>query len=178
MGRWSRCSREKCSPDCLWFRNTGSLLIDQADSNIHVQRKGRFYIPHLKKKPIVVRSQSHINELADAPELSQRAVYADVSKSFWYRRGGASWQLLDLWLQIHHGQRRNHLGPERTNSCSISSFQSCDQSCRDCSATSASATSFEVDGQTNDSIYWFPRFCWWYCNLLNTRTCPIILNLG
>ncbi|KAA6408298.1 MAG: cytochrome P450 [Lasallia pustulata] len=41
-------------------------------------RRGRFYLPYLKKKPTVVGSLSHINELADSPELSQRAVCADI----------------------------------------------------------------------------------------------------
>ena len=43
------------------------------------KKAGRYYIPWSRKSPIIVRSPDHMQELSEAPELSQRAVYADVS---------------------------------------------------------------------------------------------------
>lgn len=43
------------------------------------QRSGKLYKPWGRKQPVLVRNVDHMLQLSDAPELSQRAVYADVS---------------------------------------------------------------------------------------------------
>ena len=42
------------------------------------QRSGTFYMPFGRKEPVIIRSPDAIQELSEAAELSQRAVYADV----------------------------------------------------------------------------------------------------
>ena len=42
------------------------------------QRSGIYYKPFGRKEPVVVRSPKAIQELCEAIQLSQRAVYSDV----------------------------------------------------------------------------------------------------
>ena len=42
------------------------------------QQSGVYYKPFFRKEPVIVRSPEAIQELCEAPQLSQRAVYADV----------------------------------------------------------------------------------------------------
>lgn len=43
------------------------------------QKSRRYYVPWSRTKPVIIRSPDHMQELSEATELSQRAVYADVS---------------------------------------------------------------------------------------------------
>ena len=43
------------------------------------KRSGVYYKPFWRKEPVVIWSLDAMQELSEAPELSQRAVYADVS---------------------------------------------------------------------------------------------------
>lgn len=43
------------------------------------KRSGIYYKPFGRKEPVIIRSPEAIQELCEASELSQRAVYADVS---------------------------------------------------------------------------------------------------
>ncbi|MCJ1461139.1 hypothetical protein MMC28_011521 [Mycoblastus sanguinarius] len=44
----------------------------------HDFQSGHYYIPFARKTPVIIRSPEHIQELSEAQELSQRAVYADI----------------------------------------------------------------------------------------------------
>jgi len=46
------------------------------------QRSGIYYNPFRRAKPVIIRSPDAMQELSEAAELSQRAVYADV----WFNR--------------------------------------------------------------------------------------------
>jgi len=46
------------------------------------QRSGTYYNPFRRAKPVIIRSPDAMQELSEAAELSQRAVYADV----WFSR--------------------------------------------------------------------------------------------
>lgn len=43
------------------------------------KRSGIYYKPFGRKEPVIIRSPEAIQELSEASDLSQRAVYADVS---------------------------------------------------------------------------------------------------
>ena len=45
------------------------------------KRSGIYYVPFRRHGPVIIRSPEAIQELSEAPELSQRAVYADVCQS-------------------------------------------------------------------------------------------------
>jgi hypothetical protein len=53
------------------------------------KRSGIYYNPFGRKEPVIIRSPEAIHELSEASDLSQRAVYADVSNFF----GSASYLL-------------------------------------------------------------------------------------
>ena len=42
------------------------------------KQSGIYYKPFLRREPVIIRSPDAMQELSEAPELSQRAVYADV----------------------------------------------------------------------------------------------------
>lgn len=77
MGKRRHRASEKCAQSFWRFR----MLPSQSHTQKFVdnsQRSGVYYLPFGQKDPVVIRSQDVLQELSEAPELSQRAVYADV----------------------------------------------------------------------------------------------------
>lgn len=66
-----------------YYQDRSRLCTSPFDSQLHriltFQRSGIFYKPFGRQHQITVREPHGIKELSEAPELSQRAVYAEVS---------------------------------------------------------------------------------------------------
>lgn len=63
-----------------FVRPKGHQMRSKSLPNECTQRSGNYYRPwRPKNEVVVVSTKKHIAELSEAPELSQRAIYADVS---------------------------------------------------------------------------------------------------
>ena len=58
-------------------------------------------MPWGRKEPVIIRSLDHMQELSEASELSQRAVYADASPNTLLK---CAWHLhmVDIWFRTYH----------------------------------------------------------------------------
>lgn len=63
----------------LWLNRIASLTIMVLEISRDFA-SGRYYIPWNRQSLVIIRSPDHMQELSEAPELSQRAVYADVCR--------------------------------------------------------------------------------------------------
>ena len=87
MRNWSSPSHPFQTELRTWSETMYNFWIWQSCLNLAdtEERHGVYYKPFGRQEPVIIRSPDAMEELSEAPELSQRAVYADVR--FTIRRG-------------------------------------------------------------------------------------------